>query len=89
MGSGSGNSTGQALNPPSPLRRDTVLIPANSWLVLRFITDNREQSFLSWNYVMHSTHVLAPVLATIQSGLMGVPLPHCVAYGGWAINANQ
>jgi len=42
MGIGTGRYTGQALNATSPLRRDTILIPAYSWVVLRFITDNRE-----------------------------------------------
>ncbi|THH20196.1 hypothetical protein EW146_g1116 [Bondarzewia mesenterica] len=40
MGSGEGRYIGQALNNTNPLRRDTVLIPAYSWLVLRFVTDN-------------------------------------------------
>jgi hypothetical protein len=41
MGTGPGRYTGQALNNTNPLRRDTVVIPAYNWLVLRFITDNR------------------------------------------------
>ncbi|KAI0063937.1 hypothetical protein BV25DRAFT_374174 [Artomyces pyxidatus] len=40
MGSGEGRYVGQALDTTNPLRRDTVLIPAYSWLVLRFVTDN-------------------------------------------------
>lgn len=40
MGTGAGRYTGQELNATSPLRRDTILIPAYSWVVLRFITDN-------------------------------------------------
>jgi len=42
MGAGDGRYIGQALNNSNPLRRDTVLIPGYSWLVLRFVTDNRE-----------------------------------------------
>ena len=42
MGTGAGRYNGQELNTTSPLRRDTVLIPAYSWVVLRFVTDNRE-----------------------------------------------
>jgi multicopper oxidase len=42
MGSGAGRYNGQELNATSPLRRDTVFIPAYSWVVLRFVTDNRE-----------------------------------------------
>ena len=47
MGTGAGRYTGQALNATAPLQRDTVLIPAYSWIVLRFITDNRNLLFLS------------------------------------------
>lgn len=42
MGTGAGRYIGQTLNNTNPLRRDTVLIPAYSYLVLRFVTDNRE-----------------------------------------------
>jgi hypothetical protein len=42
MGTGAGRYTGQQLNATAPLQRDTVLIPAYSWMVLRFITDNRK-----------------------------------------------
>ena len=52
MGSGAGRYIGQELNAASPLRRDTVLIPAYSWVVLRFVTDNREYSSFTWNHVM-------------------------------------
>jgi hypothetical protein len=52
MGSGAGRYSGQELNATSPLRRDTVLIPAYSWTVLRFVTDNRERPSFTWNYVM-------------------------------------
>lgn len=45
MGTGAGRYTGQELNATSPLRRDTILIPAYNWIVLRFITDNREPPF--------------------------------------------
>lgn len=47
MGLGAGRYSGQELNATSPLRRDTVLIPAYSWVVLRFVTDNREHPSLS------------------------------------------
>lgn len=42
MGTGAGRYIGQPLNSTNPLRRDTVLIPAYSYLVLRFVTDNRK-----------------------------------------------
>jgi len=47
MGEGAGRYSGQELNATSPLRRDTILIPAYSWMVLRFVTDNRERSLFS------------------------------------------
>jgi hypothetical protein len=47
MGLGAGNYTGQDLDVTSPLRRDTILVPAFSWVVLRFITDNREYLFIT------------------------------------------
>ena len=47
MGRGAGRYGGQELNATSPLRRDTILIPAYSWVVLRFVTDNRENCLLS------------------------------------------
>ncbi|KAI0294020.1 Cupredoxin [Multifurca ochricompacta] len=40
MGVGAGRYIGQTLNATSPLRRDTIVIPAYSWVVLRFVTDN-------------------------------------------------
>ena len=49
MGSGGGRYIGQELNVTSPLRRDTILIPAYSWVVLRFVTDNRELLSISPN----------------------------------------
>lgn len=47
MGGGAGRYDGQELNTTSPLNRDTILIPAYSWVVLRFVTDNREHPFFS------------------------------------------
>ncbi|KAF8589080.1 multicopper oxidase [Ramaria rubella] len=40
MGTGRGRYIGQALSNTNLLRRDTVLIPRYSWMVLRFVTDN-------------------------------------------------
>ncbi len=82
MGSGAGRYTGQELNATSPLRRDTVLIPAFSWTVLRFVTDNREHASFIWNYdrLIHSS--------LIKSGCLGVPLPHYLAYGGRVADAD-
>ena len=41
MGADVGRYQGQTLNSTNPLRRDTMLIPAYSYMVLRFVTDNR------------------------------------------------
>ncbi len=79
MGSGAGRYAGQALNATAPLRRDTVLIPANNWMVIRFITDNRTSSPPPVIYL----------LMMKKSGRLGVPLSYCVAYGGGAVDAVQ
>lgn len=42
MGTGVGRYIGQPLNNTNPLRRDTILLPSYSWLVMRFVTDNRK-----------------------------------------------
>ena len=41
MGMDVGRYQNEKLDTTNPLRRDTVLIPAYSYTVLRFITDNR------------------------------------------------
>ncbi|KAF8489093.1 multicopper oxidase 2A [Russula emetica] len=64
MGSGAGRYIGQELNATSPLRRDTVLIPAYSWVVLRFVTDNPGV----WAFHCHITwHMAAGLLMQISS----------------------
>ncbi|KAM0753984.1 hypothetical protein T439DRAFT_169004 [Meredithblackwellia eburnea MCA 4105] len=40
MATGAGRYQGQALNPINPLRRDTILFPAYTWTVIRFVADN-------------------------------------------------
>ena len=64
MAVGIGGYTDQALNNTDPLQRDTVLIPANSFVVLRFITDNREYFVL----------LLAVILLSNTAGLWAF---HC------------
>ncbi|KAI0269650.1 hypothetical protein BGY98DRAFT_937730 [Russula aff. rugulosa BPL654] len=64
MGSGAGRYSGQELNATSPLRRDTVLIPAYSWTVLRFVTDNPGV----WAFHCHiAWHMAAGLLMQISS----------------------
>ncbi|KAK4047170.1 hypothetical protein OIO90_006279 [Microbotryomycetes sp. JL221] len=41
MGQGAGRYQAQTLNSTNPSRRDTVLLPAYTWTVLRFKADNR------------------------------------------------
>ena len=41
MGAAQGRYIGQTLNEQNPIRRDTFLIPAYSWMIIRFVTDNR------------------------------------------------
>jgi len=40
MGTGDGTYANQSLTPTNPLSRDTQIMPAASWTVLRFVTDN-------------------------------------------------
>ncbi|KAH9991861.1 multicopper oxidase 2A [Russula vinacea] len=64
MGSGGGRYIGQELNATSPLRRDTILIPAYSWVVLRFVTDNPGV----WAFHCHiAWHMAAGLLMQINS----------------------
>ena len=46
MGTASGRYIGQPLNEVNPIRRDTFLIPAYNWMIIRFTTDNRAFLFL-------------------------------------------
>jgi hypothetical protein len=71
MGLGEGRYSGQELNATSPLRRDTVLIPAYSWVVLRFVTDNREHPIPLLVYVMLLTWLLTHQFATYQKRVYG------------------
>ncbi|KIJ23523.1 multicopper oxidase [Sphaerobolus stellatus SS14] len=64
MGSGSGRYIGQPLNNTNPLRRDTILIPAYSYMVLRFQTDNPGL----WAFHCHlAWHMAAGLLMQINS----------------------
>jgi iron transport multicopper oxidase len=81
MGTGAGRYTGQELNATSPLRRDTILIPAYNWLVLRFITDNPGL----WAFHCHiSWHMSAGLLmqfSSLPSNLARLDVPQdIVAY---------
>jgi len=64
MGTGAGRYIGQQLNSTNPLRRDTILIPAYSYMVLRFVTDNPGL----WAFHCHiSWHMAAGLLMQINS----------------------
>lgn len=64
MGMGAGRYIGQGLNEVNPLRRDTVLIPAYSWTILRFVTDNPGV----WAFHCHiAWHMAAGLLMQINS----------------------
>ena len=67
MGSGVGKYLGQTLNEKNPLRRDTVLIPAFSWTILRFVTDNRTR-LLFWLDAYNAD-------PSVNSWPVGLPLP--------------
>ncbi|KAH8093091.1 multicopper oxidase 2A [Cristinia sonorae] len=64
MGSGAGRYIGQKLNEVNPLRRDTILIPAFSWTILRFVTDNPGV----WAFHCHiSWHMASGLLMQVNS----------------------
>ncbi|CAL1697521.1 unnamed protein product [Somion occarium] len=73
MGTGSGRYIGQPLNTKSPLRRDTVLIPAYSWMILRFITDNH-LSKLAYGLSTVISHGIWPLVYSCRSTVYP-PLP--------------
>ncbi|KAL4246950.1 multicopper oxidase family protein [Abortiporus biennis] len=64
MGTAPGRYVGQALNTKNPLRRDTMVIPAYNWMVLRFVTDNPGV----WAFHCHiAWHMEAGLLMQINS----------------------
>jgi len=64
MGTGAGRYTGGEFNTTSPLRRDTILIPAFSWVVLRYVTDNPGV----WAFHCHlAWHMAAGLLMQVSS----------------------
>lgn len=64
MGSGAGRYIGQELNNTNPLRRDTILIPAYSYMVLRYVTDNPGL----WAFHCHiAWHMAAGLLMQVSS----------------------
>ncbi|KAI0092238.1 multicopper oxidase 2A [Irpex rosettiformis] len=64
MGVGTGRYQGQALNTANALRRDTMVIPADGYTVIRFITDNPGV----WAFHCHLVwHMAAGLLMQINS----------------------
>ncbi|KZT51910.1 multicopper oxidase [Calocera cornea HHB12733] len=64
MGTGDGRYQGQSFNLTNPMRRDTTLIPAYSWVALRFVTDNAGM----WAFHCHiSWHMSSGLLMTINN----------------------
>jgi len=64
MGTGAGRYIGQALDNSNPPRRDTILIPSYSYVVLRFVTDNPGV----WAFHCHlSWHMAAGLLMQFNS----------------------
>ncbi|EJT99733.1 multicopper oxidase 2A [Dacryopinax primogenitus] len=87
MGSGAGRYQGQSFNLTNPMRRDTHLIPAYSWVALRFITDNPGM----WAFHCHiAWHMSSGLLMQINNrpqvaasyGLPDVLLQHCAVDKG-------
>ncbi|KAF8589084.1 multicopper oxidase [Ramaria rubella] len=87
MGSGLGRYTGQAVNNTNPLRRDTVLIPAYSWMVLRFVTDNPGLWAFHCHLAWHMAAGLLMQFSSLPSKVAQMELPadivaHCQADAG-------
>ncbi|KAI0063945.1 hypothetical protein BV25DRAFT_1801547 [Artomyces pyxidatus] len=76
MGSGPGRYTGQALNATNPLRRDTVLIPAYNWLVLRFVTDNPGAWAFHCHLAWHMSAGLLMQFISQPSALAAMQVPN-------------
>jgi len=75
MGTGAGRYTGQELNTTAPLQRDTVLIPAYSWLVLRFITDNPGVWAFHCHLAWHMAAGLLMQFSSLPSKLAALDVP--------------
>ena len=99
MGTAAGRYQSQPLNNTNPLRRDTVLIPAYSWMVLRFVVDNRTSPLFLFPSLPPSRLLLFKISKIRQkrltltcgwcSGPMGLPLPPRLAYGRRPAHADQ
>ncbi|KZS96979.1 extracellular multicopper oxidase [Sistotremastrum niveocremeum HHB9708] len=64
VGAGAGRYTGQPLNSTNPMSRDVILIPAYTYVVLRFVTDNPGV----WAFHCHlSWHMAAGLLMQFNS----------------------
>ncbi|KAI9439400.1 multicopper oxidase 2A [Lactarius psammicola] len=75
MGIGAGRYNGQELNATSPLRRDTILIPAYNWVVLRFITDNPGLWAFHCHLAWHMAAGLLMQFNTLPSTLAKLDVP--------------
>ncbi|KIJ37210.1 multicopper oxidase [Sphaerobolus stellatus SS14] len=64
IGSGPGTYVNQQFNPTNPMHRDTIFIPANSFVVLQFITNNPGL----WAFHCHiAWHLMAGLLMQFNS----------------------
>ncbi|KAH9016794.1 multicopper oxidase-domain-containing protein [Lactarius pseudohatsudake] len=79
MGIGPGRYIGQALNATSPLRRDTILIPAYNWVVLRFITDNPGLWAFHCHLAWHMAAGLLMQFNSLPSALAKLDVPQDIA----------
>ncbi|KAI0039225.1 multicopper oxidase [Auriscalpium vulgare] len=75
MGAGAGRYIGQSLNVTNPLRRDTILIPAYSWMVLRFVTDNPGLWAFHCHLAWHMAAGLLMQFNSLPSTLAGMDVP--------------
>ncbi|BGP59358.1 hypothetical protein NBRC10512_005153 [Rhodotorula toruloides] len=59
LGQGQGRYQGQELDTKNPMRRDTFILPAYSWTILRFVADNPGMWFFHCHLTWHMASGLA------------------------------
>jgi hypothetical protein len=74
MGTNVGRYQNETLDTTNPLRRDTILIPAYSYTVLRFITDNRTLFLIYFSLFYFNLSIFGLTLRAFPAGLWAF---HC------------
>lgn len=79
VGTGAGLYAGQALNSTNPMRRDTTLVPAYSWLAVRVIADNPGNWMFHCHLIWHHASGLAFQLFTLPDAAAALGYPDVLA----------